>query len=81
LITDSEKKIENFLVGYDQQKLGSIKMIIYICETINNDLKALAEKNNIELINYNDFINIGKKDTVQTNNLVINFKLKKPKCS
>ena len=72
LITDSEKKIENFLVGYDHQKLKSIKMIIYICETINDNLRKLGEKNQIELINYYDFINIGKKNTVQPN-LVINF--------
>ena len=65
LLTDTEKRVEMFLRGYDEEKLKSLKFIIYTCPTISEDLKILAQKYKIELINYDDFINLGKKNVIQ----------------
>lgn len=72
MITDSEKRVANFLNGYDQDKLKSLKIIVHVCEQVNDDLKNLANKIGIELISYNDFVEIGKKNLVQPN-LVCNI--------
>jgi long-subunit acyl-CoA synthetase (AMP-forming) len=67
VITDTEKRVGNFLLGYDEDKLKSLKMIIYICDSVNDSLKKLAKDYGIELVNYKDFISIGKQNLVTPN--------------
>ena len=64
MITDTEKRVGNFLLSYDKNKLKSLKMIIYICDNLNDNLKKLAKNYNIELISYENFINDGKQNTI-----------------
>ena len=70
VLTDSEKRVESLLKHIEAEKFESLKTIIYTAKTLKDEIKLSAKKNDINLIHFNEFIQVGTENICQPDHVI-----------